>query len=225
MTRWPILRYLLSSHTVFLLLVLIPIYLFVGVVVGAVSIYVDIRLSGVDVVGQVLPWAALGYGASTSNLLPTMLVHGRTRREFLTQHPIFQVITTGLVAALITGCYAIETAAYRALDWEQKVQQQRIYAADEYGTIFTAYWSMLLIWLMVGVFVGVAFYRWEAGGGLALIPAAVLVVLSGGVNGFFSLPFARTDLPLLPVTVVAVAIAYGLLWLSGRDVSLRAKVA
>ncbi|MEU4689358.1 hypothetical protein [Actinoplanes sp. NPDC023714] len=226
MSRWPIARYLLGSHTIFLLLLLFGVYLFVGVLVGVVSLFTEIRLSGVDVVGQVLPWAALGYGASTSGLIATVLVHGRTRREFLIQHPVFQVITTGLIAAMITGVYVVETLAYRALDWDQKVQEQRAYASTtEYATIFGVYWSMLLIWLMLGVFVGNALYRWEAAGALSFVPAALIVLFSGGVNGFFSLPFARSDLPLLPVTAVAVALAYGLLWYTGRDVPLKTRVA
>ncbi|BBH69584.1 hypothetical protein ACTI_62690 [Actinoplanes sp. OR16] len=226
MNRWPITRYLLGSHTIFLVFLLAGVYLFVAVVVGAVATFRDIRISGVDVVGQILPWVTAGYGTTTAALLATVLVHGRTRREFLIQHPVFQVITTGLIAALITGVYAIETAVYRAFDWGQKVQDERAYATtSEYATIFGAYWSMLLIWLMVGVFLGMAFYRWEGSGVLALIPAGVIVVVTGGVNGFLSLPFARTDLPLLPVTVAAVAITYAMLWYTGRDVALRARVA
>ncbi|MEU8244561.1 hypothetical protein AB0C07_40425 [Actinoplanes missouriensis] len=221
-----ILRYLLGSHTIFLLGCLVPIYLFAVAVVAVVSIFTDIRLSGMDAIGQALPWVTAGYGAATSSLLATMLVHGRTRREFLIQHPAFQVITTGLGAALITGFYALEVLLYRAAGWQQKVQEQRVYhSADDYGTVFLAHWSMLLTWLMVGIFIGVAFYRWEAAGGLALIPAGVILAYCGGVNGFFSLPFFRTDLPLVPVTLAAVAIAYGLLWLSARDVPLRTRVA
>ncbi|MEU4564801.1 hypothetical protein AB0F72_41005 [Actinoplanes sp. NPDC023936] len=226
MTRWPIVRYLLGSHTIFLLLCLIPIYLFAVAVVAVVSIFTEIRISGMDAIGQALPWVTAGYGAATSSLLVTVLVHGRTRREFLLQHPLFQVITTGLAAALITGFYGLEVLLYRAAGWQQTVQQQRAYtSADEYGTVFLAHWSMLLTWLMIGVFIGVAFYRWEAAGGLALLPAGLIVASCGGVNGFFSLPFFRTDLPLVPVTLGAVAIAYGLLWLSARDVPLRTRVA
>ncbi|WP_433833480.1 hypothetical protein ACQP2E_18990 [Actinoplanes sp. CA-015351] len=226
MSRWPILRYLLGSHTIFLLFVMFGVYLFVAVVVAVVAQFTEIRLSGVDVVGQALPWVALGYGATAANLIVTTLVHGRSRREFLMQHPVFQVVTTLLLAALITAAFAIETLVYRSLDWQQKVQEQRFYAsASDYPQIFAAHWSMLMTWLMIGVFIGVAFYRWEAAGGLALLPAAAVVLVTGGVNGFFSLPFARTDLPLLPLTLAAVAAAYALLWVSARDVPLKTRVA
>jgi magnesium-transporting ATPase (P-type) len=225
MSRWPIARYLLGTHTIFLLFVLFGLYLVTAVVMGVVSFFTEITLSGADLLSHALPWAAIGYGASTSNLLSTVLVHGRTRREFLLQHPVFQVITTAALAAMITGVFAVETLAYRTLGWEQKVQEQRIYTATDYGTIFGAYWSMLLIWLMVGVFFGVALYRWEGIGIVSIVPAGLILITTGGVNGFFSLPFARTDLPLIPVTVVAVALAYGLLWLSGRDVPLKTRVA
>jgi magnesium-transporting ATPase (P-type) len=225
MSRWPIARYLLGTHTVFLLMILFGLYVATAVVIGVVSFFADITLSGADMLSHALPWAAIGYGASTATLLSTVLVHGRTRREFLLQHPIFQVITTAAIAAMITGVFALETVAYRALGWEQKVQDQRIYSATEYGTIFGAYWSMLLIWLMVGVFFGVLMYRCDAFGLVAIVPAALILITTGGVNGFFSLPFARTDLPLAPVTLVAVALAYAMLWFTARDVPLKTRVA
>ena len=53
----------------------------------------------------------------------------------------------------------------------------------------------------------------------------MIVGVTGGVNGFLSLPVFRTDVNLLAITVAAVAAAYAMLWFSGRDVSLRTRVA
>jgi hypothetical protein len=226
MKRWPIARYLFSSHLVIVPLFLIALYLACAVLLGVAAAVTEIRISVADIAGQVLPWFALGYGATASGLLATMLVHGRTRREFLRQHPVFVVVASVLLSGITTGVYAIEAMVYRAFDWPQKVQGSRIYeTATDYGTIFMTYWSMYLFWLMVGVFLGVAFYRSEAIGVLALLPAGALAIAVGGVNGFFSLPFARTDLNVAAVTVVAVAIIWVLLWVTGRDVPVRSRVA
>ena len=226
MRRWPIARYLFSTHLWFIPLLLIGFYLACAVLLAVAAAVTDIRISVADIGGQVLPWFALGYGATASGLLATMLVHGRTRREFLGQHPVFQVAVSALLAGVTTGVYAVEAAVYRGFGWAQKVQEHRVYdSATEYGTVFTAYWCMYLLWLAVGVFLGVAVYRWEAAGALAVLPAGALVVVAGGTTGFFNLPFARTDLNFVAVSVVAVAIAWALMWVAGRDVPLRTRVA
>ena len=226
MRRWPIARYLFSTHLIFIPLLLVGFYLAAAVLLAVVATITDIRLSAADLGGQILPWFASGYSATASGLLATMLVHGRTRREFLTQYPIFQLLCAPLLAGVTTGVFAVESVVYRALDWTQKVSDQRVYeSATDYATIFGAYWSMYLVWMSVGLFFGVAVYRWEAAGGLALLPAAALVIAAGGVSGFFSLPFARTGLDLTAVTVVSVAIAWALLWVSGRDIPLRTRAA
>lgn len=230
MTRWPIARYLLSTHLIFLVLVLIGFYLATGVVVAVVSLFTDITLSAVDIGGQILNWMAVGYGFSAVFILATVMVHGRTRREFLVQHPAYQVILSGSAAALITAVYAAETAVYSALDWGQKLQDQRVYeSTSDYPTIFVAYASMLLIWQLAGAFVGAAVYRWEGAGALSLVPAAGLLLLSGAVNGFFHLPFVRLDvdgvLPVAAATTIIAGVTWAMLWATVRDIPLRTRAA
>jgi hypothetical protein len=230
MTRWPIARYLLSTHFVFLMFVLLCFYAVCAVILGVAAALTDVTISTVDAAAQVLIWMALGYGASATGVLSTMMVHGRTRREFLVQHPFFQLVTTGTAAALITSAYAVETAVYRALDWGQKVQEHRVYeSTSDYPVILAVYWCMLLTWMLVGVFVGAAFYRWEAAGALALLPAAAVVLINGSVTGFFSLPFTRIEvdgvLPVIGVTVVLVAVTAAMLWATVRDIPLKTRAA
>ncbi|MEV0899467.1 hypothetical protein [Actinoplanes sp. NPDC049802] len=228
MSRWPIGRYLLANHTVFLTGVLIAVYLLTAVLVAVAALVTDVTVSGVDITGQVLQWLAVAYGYSATALLSTVLTHGRTRREFLVQHPVFQIVTAGVLAAVVTGAYAVEAAVYRAAGWSRALQDHRVFAVDDYPTIFLAYASMLAIWMMTGAFLGAAFYRWQAAGAAALVPAAIVLTLSGGANGFLSLPFARLGLSSPPeivvVTVVAVAAGWALLWATLRDVALRTRV-
>ncbi|GAA4969145.1 hypothetical protein [Actinoplanes utahensis] len=223
MSRLPIARYLFSSHTLFLIMFLGAFYLLVAVVVAVAALATPITLSGVDVAGQALHWLALGYGYSAATLLTTMIVHGRTRREFLVQHPLFQVVTSAVLAALITGVYALEAVVYRAAGWTRRLQDHRIFEATDYPTIFGAYWSMLTVCLMTGAFLGAAILRWETAGALALLPAAVVVVYAGAANGLFSLPFARVGLDVA-VTAVMVAAGWALLWSAVRDMPVRIRV-
>jgi hypothetical protein len=227
--RWPIARYLLSTHYVFLLFVLFGFYVACGVLLTVVALLADIRISTVDVGGQVLCWLALGYGASATTTWSTMMVHGRTRREFLTQYPVFLAALTVTAAALIAAVYAGEAALYRAFGWGQTLQDQRVFtSASDFPTVFVTYLSMLLVWLLVGAFLGSAFYRWEGSAVLALIPAAGLVLVAGGFNGFFAIvPALRAEtsnlLVILAVTAGLVAVCWALLWGTVRDMSLRLK--
>lgn len=228
MTRWPIFRYLLGSHTVFLLMFLAAFYAFCGLILAVAAALTPITLSVVDAAGQPLHWLTLAYGGSAASVLTATLAHGRTRREFLLQHPMFQLVTASVLAAAITGVYALEAALYRAAGWTGNFQDHRTHEAGDYPMIFLTHLSMLAVCTMTGAFLGTAFYRWEAAGGLALLPAAVLVVVAGGANGFFTLPFARfglTSAPeLIAVTVAVVAAGWALLWLSVHDLALRTKV-
>jgi hypothetical protein len=228
-SRWPIARYLFSAHTVFLALFLGVLYLLVAVVLAVAVTRGPASVSAVDVAGQVLHWLAVGYGYSSVAVLTTMVVHGRTRREFLLQHPLFQVVTAAVLAALVTGVYAAEAVLYRAAGWQQQMQPHRVFEAGDHLMIFLSYTSMLAVCMMVGTFTGVWMARWEGSGAVALIPAALLLVYAGGVNGFFSLPFARfpgAGAPLLvAVTAGIFAVGWALLWAAGRDLPLRNRVA
>lgn len=228
MTRWPIVRYLFTNHTPFLLFCLLGLAV-IGAVITAVAAALNtITLSVVDLGGQILHWLALGYGFYAATVMSTMIVHGRTRREFTVQHTMFQIGTAALLALPITGLYAAEAAVYRAAGWERGIQDQHVFAAADYPMIFTAYTGMLALAMLTGAFLGVSFLRGDTAPGWSLPVAAVLILAGGGVNGFFSLPFARFGLESVPAvagaSVLLVAVAWAALWLAARDVPLRAKV-
>lgn len=228
MSRWPILRYLSSEHLVFLILVLAGGYLLAMAVTPVFLLFTPITLSAVDIGGQVLFWLAVGYGYGAAALLATVVSHGRTRREFAVQYPVFQLLTAVVLAALVTGAYAVEAVLYRVTGWTRNLQDQRVFEAGDYRLIFVAYLCMLALCLMVGAFVATSFYRWESAGVLALLPAAVLLAFGATMTGFFDLSFTRLGVSgaagMLAVTAGAVAAGWVLLWAGVRDVSLRIKV-
>ncbi|HWS35772.1 MAG TPA: hypothetical protein VN408_23900, partial [Actinoplanes sp.] len=162
MIRWPIARYLFTNHTPFLVMCLGGLAVLGALILAVASALTTISLSVVDIGGQILHWLAIGYGFSAATVLTTMIVHGRTRREFAVQHPVFQIVTTGLLALLITGVYAAEAAVYRTAGWERRIQDQHVFGATDYPMIFTAYWSMLAVAMLTGTFAGVAFLRGQA---------------------------------------------------------------
>ncbi|HEX8631195.1 MAG TPA: hypothetical protein VF755_23805 [Catenuloplanes sp.] len=233
--RWPIGHLLFTTHLPFLLLCWAAMMVLAGLVLTGVAIFGTVRISAIDVGGQILRWLALGYGGYlTYNLLPVYLVHGQTRREFLRQAPVFQFVTSAAVAALTTLGYAAESLLYRANGWTQAFTEDRPYtAASQYGVIFLSYWSMLLVWSLTGLFIGAGFYRLQAGGVLTLLLALPLLAVSGLSTGFLNLPFLDLGLglrnPGLPAVVglsaLCAVVALGLAWALARDMPLRTRTS
>ena len=231
--RWPIGHLLLTTHLPFLLLCWAALVALAGLVLAGVAIFGTVRISTMDVGGQILRWLALGYGAHlTFTALPIYLVHGQTRREFLLQTPVYQFVATGVLAGFTTIAYAGESLLYRANRWPQALADDRIYnATTEYPLVFLSYWGMLLVWTLTGLFIGAGFYRLQAGGVLVLPVALVLLVASGLGNGFLSLPFLELGFGLrdlaIPAAVTLSAgcalVAWGLAWAMARDMPLRTR--
>lgn len=230
--RWPIARLLFSTHLPFLVICWFAMLAVTGVVLLGVAVFGTVRISAIDVGGQILRWLAVGYGAYlTHSVLPTYLVHGQTRGEFLRQVPVYQFVATGVLAGMTAAAYAGESLLYRANGWSQTFLEQRLYSdGGEYPVIFLSYWSMLLVWSLTGLFLGAAFYRLEAGGVLLLLVAVPLLIVSGLSNGFVDLPFVRLGFStgFDPLTTVLVSgfsalVALAVAWALARDMPLRSK--
>lgn len=227
--RWPIGHLLMTTHLFFLVLCWTAFIVLAGLVLAGVAIFGTVRISAVDGGGQVLRWLALGYGAHlVYTTLPTYLVHGQTRGEFLRQAPVFQFVASGILAALTTGAYAVESLLYRANGWNQAFIEDRIYGAGQYPLIFLSYWSMLLVWTVTGSFLGAAFYRLQAGGVLALVLGVPLLLVSGVGNGFANVPFIDLSFGLdvgaagaVAVSAGCAAVALAFAWALVRDMPLR----
>lgn len=231
--RWPIGRLLMTTHLPFVMLGWIGLVALAGLLLVGVAIFGTVRISTMDAAGQVLRWFAFGYGAYlVHTLLPIYLVHGQTRREYLRQAPVFQLVSAGALAGLHTIGYAAETLLYRANDWPQALSEDRLYDnASQYPLIFISYWGMLLVWTLTGSFVGAGFYRLGAGGVLLLPVALGLLMLSAVGNGFMNLPFIdvrlgalQLDVPAaVGVTAGCAVLALALAWALARDMPLRTR--
>ncbi|GAA2533172.1 hypothetical protein [Pilimelia columellifera] len=233
--RWPIAYLLLTTHLPFLVFCLAGLLVVAGLVLGGVAVFGAVRISALDVGGQLLRWLALGYGYYLlRTMLPMVLVHGRTRREYLCQVPVFQLITTGVLAGATTLGYAAESLLYRAAGWPHQLAEARLYSdTTDHLVIFASYWMMLLGWMATGSFLGAAFYRLRAGGVLALPVALLLLAVNGLSNGVLSLPFIKLDLlpqdlgvpAALTLGAASTLVAVGLCWLLARDMPLRTRTS
>jgi hypothetical protein len=221
----------LTTHLPFLV-VMLPLYLVgVGLFITAFAVFGTVSASFLDIGSQVLRWIVLGYGIHlTYGLLPVFLVHGETRREFLAQVPVFLVVTSTVLAALLCLAYWGETALYDAAGWAQQVSEDRLYgSASEYGLVFLSYWGMFVVWSIVGAFIGAGFYRSDVLGLGTLPVALVLVGVAGFGIGFNQLPWVDVSFGVdnvsVPATIAlcaACALAgLVLVWTVVRDVPVR----
>ncbi|HLL64166.1 MAG TPA: hypothetical protein VK453_00285 [Micromonosporaceae bacterium] len=232
---WQIARLLFRTHLPFLLLAWLGFAVFVAVVVAVISLFRPITISGWDGASGVVRWAAAGYGAYlTGRLLPVFIAHGQTRRDFMIQTSVFAAVAVAAYAALATIGYALEGLLYRAVDWPQRFQEDRIFtASDQVLPIFITHAVMLLGWMIAGAFLAAAFYRLD-GGGLVAIPVAILLVATASLAvGYNSLPFVgafiqRLDAPVIATAVLAAAsilAGAGLTWGLVRDVPIKTRTS
>ncbi|MFG1926928.1 hypothetical protein [Cryptosporangium sp. NPDC048952] len=231
-SRWPILRYFLATHLLFLSFCFGLVVVVIAAVVGVYAIFGTVDLSALDTFGPgwFWRWAALGYGAYLYfTLLPTFLVHGRTRGEYVREVSAYQVVATAVLAALTALAYVGEALIYRAAGWSETFQPGRLFeSGTEFGLVFVTYWTGMLVWTLAGSLLGAAVYRFH-GGGLLLVPVAVVLLLLNGLN------FGRAE-PLwigpevgvwgtLGLAAVSSAVAVTLIWSLARNVSVRLRTA
>lgn len=232
---WAIARLLFATHLP-LLLVLWAIFAVIVVGVGiGLAIFNTVTFSVWDGATKVVRWFALGYGIYLiHHLLPTLIAHGQTRRTFMLQASLFTVVATIVLGALMTLGYVLETAVYRALDWQPALTAaQAFISVGRLPMTFFTCLAMFLVWTVSGALLGAGFYRAEE---LALVtlPIALLLISAAGVAiGYTGLPFIgifidRLDIPLAvagPLSAGAFLLGLWLIWVIVRDIPLRKRTA
>ena len=208
-TGWPVLRRLLDEQW-FLLVAAWAAVTVVMLASTAVLAGLD-QLDGSvwEQASQVSRWFALFIGVYlTGTCLRLVVVHGQTRRAFMTQAAVFTVVYTAVFAALCAASFAIETALYRIAGWPQTLTADHLYASPtQYGHIFLTFWLTLAVWLATGAFIAAAFHRGRALGLLTIPIGLALISPTELAAGFNSVPFLDLVLPLTdPPTLVVVAL-------------------
>lgn len=231
--RFKVARLMLGTHLPFVMLFWLAAMGVVIVAAAGVALVGRVTQSAIDPSGSILRWFAFGYGCYlTYTLLPTLVMHGQTRRASLAQLSVFAVITTAVLGGLMTAGYALEGVIYRALDWPHRISDDRIFGApDQYAHIFVSFWGLFLVWGTAGAMIAAGFYR-DNGVGLLLIPVGIALVIGAGFGiGFNQLPFlarvlGTADMPLLAaigLCVLSFFIGSALTWALARDIAVRTR--
>ncbi|HSK22496.1 MAG TPA: hypothetical protein VK906_04940 [Egicoccus sp.] len=204
-------------------------------VTAAVSLRVDIRISGWDVAAQVARWFIGAIGVHLSAVyLPLYVTHGVTRRRAAADTAVFAGVYALLAAVLVALGFLLERLVYRLAGWEQRLDAHLFDTPGQVHLVVLEYGAVFLVWLMAGALLGAGFYR-RTSLGFVLIPPALgaAVLLEAGIGGAYLAPPPVLQLGGLldlgtfgPWQAVGTAIVLGALlgaatWLVVRDVPIR----
>ena len=231
---WSIARLLFATHLPFLLLCWVVFTAVVLVLTFAIDLRATIAWSVWDPAVSIVRWFALGYGVYFVNrMLPVYVAHGRTRREFLASIALFVLVAAAMVAALLTLGLALEGVLYRAMDWSQRVEAERLFDSPaQYPLVFASYWTLLVTWTTIGLLLAAGFYRSGGNELVVVVVALAMVVVTGYGIGFDGLPFMGAVVGLaevppagsLALCLAGLVPAAALLWALVRDMPIRARM-
>lgn len=228
---WAMARLLFTTHLPFLLILWAGFALIMLGITGFLATFGTITNSVWDYTPMALRWGALFYGIHiTKDLLPLYVAHGQSRRAFMRHITLFLVVTTSILAFLMTLGYGLERLLYDAMGWQQVISAQRLFtASDQVVPIFITYWLLFLGIMLAGAVGAAGFYRSQESGVVAFLAAFLLVVLilltvEGNALPFVGRFIPSLDIPLAMIVVFAfgiVGLGFTLMWAFIRDIPIR----
>lgn len=183
---------------------------------------------------QIAPWYVGGVSWYIAyHVVPTLIAHGRTRRDTAIEGLTFMVVFAAVAAVLVAAGYLIEHVVHGIAGWPRELSGDQVFDSHlDVLLIVVQYWLISVVWAAAGAFVGAAFYRYHDSGWFALFPASILVGLTGILtNGFWGpvgyvvdrfLPVETPSLLLgIPTAIACSLIALGVTWPILQDLPLR----
>jgi hypothetical protein len=236
MTRWPMLRILLSAHLIAALALWLGLLVLSALITTGVATFGHVNGSIWHQVATQGPrWIAFGLGVSAiTTYLRLHIAHGRTRRDFLRQlWPYILGLATALALLVALG-YLIERGVYAVAGWSNELPFPAIFdTTGEFFGILGSFTLVLLLWAVVGVAMAAAFSR-KILLGLLTVPFGLLLVAPTDlVLGIEGIPVARDlleylDLPTLAsagLCAIGALAAGAVAWGFVRDIPLRPRLA
>jgi hypothetical protein len=236
MTRWPMLRILLTAHLTFALLMWLGLLAVSALITTGVATFGDVNGSiWHQVAAQGPRWIAFGLGINAiTTYLRLHVAHGRTRKDFLRQLWPYTLGLAAVFALLVALSYLVERGVYAVAGWSNELPLPAIFdTTGEFFGVLGSFTLVLLLWTVVGVAMGAAFSRKILLGLLTVPFGLAMAAPSDLVLGVEGIPVARDllkylDLPLLAVAglcAVGVLAAAAVAWGFVRDMPLRPRVA
>jgi hypothetical protein len=240
---WTLARHRLAADIPATVFLWVLFTLAVALLVGVVSAFTSIRISGWEQASQIPRWFAGGTGVYLTYFhLPLYVAYGYTRREFAAQAPVVVAAISGLLALLMSSGYLLEKVVYGVAGWSHTLTRSHLFTApDQFWLVLAEFVLVFLVWTGAGAMLGAAFYR-NAGLGMLLIPVALLMVglIEYGLgDGIGPMPFGFLRGLLRPLAAIdatsvgaafvicatALAVGLALTWVVIRDMPLRTRPA
>ncbi|GAA3474678.1 hypothetical protein [Nonomuraea roseola] len=228
---------LLAANMWFALFAWLAYLVVITLVTVGIGVWGELNESVWEKAVQLTRWYALFVGvALVTEFLPLFIAHGQSRRQFGFQAAVTIAIFAPFLSALLVISFLLESLLYGLTGWTWALGQAHLFSAPtQIPMIFLEYTVMFVGWLVAGVFVSSAFYRWQGGGLLAIVPAvAIVLFVQATIGDKAPLPFislrigfdlADSALSAVLAAVGAFVVGLGLTWLIIRDVPLRNKVS
>ncbi|GAB7050578.1 hypothetical protein [Catenuloplanes indicus] len=197
--------------------ILIPVYL---VVAGSVGLFGTLDVSMWLNVGGAPPrYWLLSMGIVTVLGGRPYIALGVTRRQLAEAHLVLYAAMALLFAVVQVAGYLPEHAVYAATGLlDRLAEPYPVTGAGDAARALLTGTVLNLVYLAAGALIGLGFYRYRLGGGLAIIPVAALAPIAAeaafdiqwagrGINHLFGLPPAALPLGL----AIAAAVLLGTL--------------
>ena len=199
-------------------------------VIFGIDRWSQIQMSIWEQASKAIPWyVAFMSGYVMYQVIPMYVAHGKTRRDATIEWGIFAGLFAVLAAVLSTIGYALEWFLYWAMAWPHELDNEHFSTSDTaFGMMLIEALLQMVVWSAAGGLVGACVYRSSSYGWVALLPAGLLVSLSGvgtdaGPFAFVMglLPDVTPDLLLaFPLAVIGAAVALAGLWVLMRDMPI-----
>lgn len=162
-------------------------------------------------------WFMFALGAVAAQYLPVLVAQGVTRRRFIWATGMALAATALLVAASVVLGFVVEGHQYQRLGLNTALRHAHAYTAgDQYGLVMAESLAKSLLFGFTGLLVGLAFYRFGAGVGTALLVVTAALPLGVG-SLLLSQQLGATPLAW---TGVSPATSVGVLLLLGFNAAL-----
>ncbi len=127
-------------------------------------------------------WFVLGLGAMAGQYLPVLVAQGVTRRRFVLAAGLALAATALVVGVLIAAGYLAEAQLFRRFDLAHTLRGEHLFGSiSQYPLVVLESAVRSLHFGLVGLLIGLAYYRYGTWLGTALLPLTAFLPISIGL--------------------------------------------
>ena len=232
---WRFPRPLIQDHIEFALLMWGVLLAISYAITASVAYFSTLEVSIWEQSSNAATWyVAAVCGWVCYQMVPMFIANAQTRHTAGIEASLFVAMLAVAATVMIAAGYLIEYVVYGIAGWPREISGSHLFDSHlDVGLIALENLFILIVWSAVGAFIGLAAYRWEGTGWAALLPASILIGISGfgrldrsgPIEFVFSRIVADIDTPSIwlaaLVTIISVAVSVAIGWWALRTMPLR----